>query len=61
MNKESKSMEDLQTKLANLKTQQEQAKELFVKCQGAIELVEAMLEEKVSKKSEDKKEKKVVS
>ena len=54
-------MEDLQTKLDNLKAQQEQAKEVFVKCQGAIELVEAMLEEKVSKKSEDKKEKKVVS
>jgi|7_EtaG_2_1085326.scaffolds.fasta_scaffold70249_3 hypothetical protein len=54
-------MEDLQTKLENLKSQQEQAKELFVKCQGAIELVEAMLEEKVSKKSEDKKEKKAVS
>ena len=41
-------MEDLQTKLDNLKAQQEQAKEVFVKCQGAIELVEAMLEEKVS-------------
>ena len=54
-------MEDLQTKLDNLKTQQEQAKEVFVKCQGAIELVEAMLEEKVSKKSEDKKEKKAAS
>ena len=54
-------MEDLQTKLENLKSQQEQAKELFVKCQGAIELVEAMLEEETSKKSEGKKEKKAVS
>jgi|TARA_R100000306_G_scaffold35885_1_gene36323 hypothetical protein len=55
MNKESKSMEDLQTKLDNLKVQQEQAKELFVKCQGAIELVEAMLEEKAPKDKKDKK------
>ena len=54
-------MEDLQAKLENLKGQQDQARELFVKCQGAIELVEAMLEEKTSKKSEDKKEKKAVS
>ena len=54
-------MEDIQTKLDNLKTQQAQAKEIFVKCQGAIELVEAMLEEEASKKSEGKKEKKAVS
>ena len=48
-------MEDLQTKLDNLKSQQEQAKELFVKCQGAIELVESMLEEKTPKDKKDKK------
>ena len=48
-------MEDLQAKLENLKGQQEQARELFVKCQGAIELVEAMLEEKTPKDKKDKK------
>ena len=47
-------MGDLNEKIESLKKQQEQAKELFVKCQGAIELLESMLkEEKDSKK--DKK------
>jgi hypothetical protein len=50
-------MADLNEKISNLKAQQEQAKELFIKCQGAIELLEAMLEEddKKSSKKEDKK------
>ena len=47
-------MEDLNKKLENLKQQQEQAKEIFIKCQGAIELIQSMLDEK----KEDKKDKK---
>ena len=47
-------MGDLNEKIESLKKQQEQAKELFVKCQGAIEMLASMLdEEKDSKK--DKK------
>ena len=48
-------MSDLKEKLENLKKQQEQAKEIFVKCQGAIELLESMLDEKKEVKKEDKK------
>ena len=44
-------MADLNEKILNLKKQREQAKEMFVKCQGAIEVLEAMLKE-------DKKDKK---
>ena len=50
-------MSDLKEKIENLKNQQEQAKEMFVKCQGAIEMLEAMLEEK-DKKEEKKDTKK---
>ena len=48
---------NLEKKIKNLKNQQEQAKEIFVKCQGAIELLESMKEEeeKKSSKKEDKK------
>ena len=49
-------MDKLNEKLNNLKSQQEQAKEIFVKCQGAIELIEAMIKEESEKK--DKKDKK---
>ena len=38
-------MTDLKEKLENLKKQQEQAKEIFVKCQGAIELIQSMIED----------------
>ena len=50
-------MDKLNEKLDNLRKQQEQAKEIFVKCQGAIELLESMKEEeeKKSSKKEDKK------
>tara|TARA_R100001530_G_C4272587_1_gene143495 strand:+ start:81 stop:239 length:159 start_codon:yes stop_codon:yes gene_type:complete len=52
-------MANLDEKIQNLKNQQEQAKEIFVKCQGAIELLESMKEEedkgKDSSKKEDKK------
>ena len=50
-------MSDLKEKIENLKNQQEQAKEMFVKCQGAIEMLEGMLEEK-DKKEEKKDSKK---
>ena len=36
---------DLKEKLDNLKVQQEQAKELFIKLQGAIEFVQSLLDE----------------
>ena len=54
-------MKNLDEKIQNLKSQQEQAKEIFVKCQGAIELLEALKEEEKegkdkSSKKEDKKE-----
>ena len=48
-------MSDLNEKILNLKKQQEQAKELFVKCQGAIEILEAMLEEDKEEKKDNKK------
>ena len=54
-------MATLDEKIQNLKSQQEQAKEIFIKCQGAIELLESMKEEdkenkgKDSSKKEDKK------
>jgi hypothetical protein len=48
-------MSDLNEKILNLKKQQEQARELFVKCQGAIELLEAMLEEDKEEKKDNKK------
>ncbi len=40
---------DLKEKLDNLKVQQEQAKELFVKLQGAIEVLTSMQEEEPEK------------
>ena len=46
-------MSDLSEKIESLKKQQEQAKELFIKLQGAIEVLSSMAEEKKSKK--DKK------
>jgi len=48
-------MEDLNKKLENIKKQQEQAKEIFIKCQGAIELIESMLSEEKEVKKENKK------
>lgn len=47
---------DLEEKIKSLKNQQEQAKEMFVKCQGAIEVLESLLkEEQESSKKESKK------
>ena len=45
----------LKEKLENLKNQQEQAKELFIKCQGAIEFIQCMIDEEKDKKKKDKK------
>tara|TARA_R100000781_G_C4080472_1_gene127530 strand:- start:1510 stop:1659 length:150 start_codon:yes stop_codon:yes gene_type:complete len=49
-------MSNLEEKVKNLKSQQEQARELFIKCQGAIEFLQSMIEEET--KEEDKKSKK---
>ena len=43
-------MKELEEKIDKLKQQQEQAKEIFIKCQGGIELLESMIKEKSSKK-----------
>jgi hypothetical protein len=48
-------MDKLKEKLENLKRQQEQAKEVFIKVQGAIEFVESMIKEQESSKEEKKK------
>lgn len=48
----------MEEKLENLKNQQAQAKELFIKLQGAIELLEAMMEEKKDEKKDEQKSKK---
>ena len=46
----------MKEKLENLKKQREAAKELFIKCQGAIEFLEGMIEEE-KEKSEQKSKK----
>lgn len=48
-------MSELKDKLENLKQQQEQAKEIFIKCQGAIELIQSMLDEQKEVKKDNKK------
>ena len=49
-------MSELNEKIENLRKQQEQEKEIFVKCQGAIEVLEGVLEDEESPK--EKKENK---
>ena len=49
---------DFKKKLENLKKQQEQAKEIFVKCQGAIEMLQSMIDEEENKEVEKKDNKK---
>ena len=46
----------MKEKLEQLKKQREAAKELFIKCQGAIEFLEGMIEEE-KEKSEQKSKK----
>ena len=48
-------MDNLKEKLENLKKQQEQAKEIFVKCQGAIELIQSMIEDENKEEKKDNK------
>jgi len=50
-------MDKLKEKLENLQKQQEQAKEIFVKCQGAIEMIQSMIDEEENKevKKDNKK------
>ena len=45
----------LKERLDNLKNQQEQAKELFIKCQGAIEVIEQLMEEDTKNEKNTKK------
>ena len=46
----------LEKRIQDLKSQQEQAKELFIKYQGAIEVLELMKEEENKEKDSSKKE-----
>jgi len=39
-------MKTLEEKLENFKKQQEQAKEVFIRCQGVIEFIQSEIEEK---------------
>jgi hypothetical protein len=50
---------DLKEHLKNVKTQQEQAKELFLKCQGAVELLEGLIKEQESSENNKKDVKEV--
>ena len=50
-------MSDYNEKIDSLKKQQEQARELFIKLQGAIELLQALEEENNSKKDKKKNKK----
>ncbi len=43
--KEQKEELTIEQRIESLKQQQEQAKEVFIKCTGAIEVLEAMLKE----------------
>ena len=51
---------DLKEKLGSLKNQQEQARELFIKCQGAIEFLESEIKEQESSNDKTEKDKKEV-
>jgi hypothetical protein len=44
----------VEKKLEELKKQREMAKELFLKCQGAIELIESMIKEENEQKDKKK-------
>jgi|TARA_R100001530_G_scaffold79938_1_gene55772 hypothetical protein len=46
---------DLNEKIDNIKQQQQAAKELYIKCQGAIEFLEAELKEKEESSGKEKK------
>ena len=42
--------EEFTAKIEQLKKQQEQAKELFIKCEGAIEVLQGLMKENNDKK-----------
>lgn len=44
----------MEKKLEELKKQREMAKELYLKCQGAIELIESMIKEESEQKDKKK-------
>jgi hypothetical protein len=46
---------DLNEKIENVKQQQQAAKELYLKCQGVIEFLEAELREKDKSSEKEKK------
>tara|TARA_R100000152_G_C6781975_1_gene217839 strand:+ start:8214 stop:8363 length:150 start_codon:yes stop_codon:yes gene_type:complete len=48
-------MENIDEKIENLKSQQEHAKELFIKCQGAIEFLEGLKKEETEKENKSSK------
>ena len=48
-------MDNLNEKLDSLKKQQEQAREMFIKCQGAIEFVESLIQENEKPNEKGKK------
>ena len=47
----------MEEKIQELKKQQEAAKELFIKCQGAIEVLDSMMEEEKESKKDVKEAK----
>ena len=47
-------MSNLEEKIDSLKKQQEQAKEMYIKCQGAVELLESMIQEEKEPKESKK-------
>ena len=47
---------NLKERVKNLKVQQEQAKELFIKYQGAIEILESIIEEEKESSNKNKKQ-----
>lgn len=48
--------EDIIKQINELETQREQAKEVFIKCIGAIEVLKGLLENNDDKKSKSKKD-----
>jgi len=51
-------MSKYEEKIDSLKKQQEQTKELFIKLQGAIEMLQSLEEEESSPEKDEKKDKK---
>tara|TARA_R110002167_G_scaffold107815_2_gene275605 strand:+ start:711 stop:875 length:165 start_codon:yes stop_codon:yes gene_type:complete len=45
---------DLQERVKQLEEQSEQAKTLFLKCQGAVEVLKGLIEEEAQEKKDEK-------